>query len=103
MKKNQKGNKFVQIHLFFVSKNFARIYVIFIIVLAITNRKCYPKKSDIRSHMYHATVKYRLATRDQENRALKVEQWKLEYLNDILFFRPYGQHCKGKCHSFEIN
>ena len=53
--------------------------------------------------MYHATVKYRLAKMDQENLALKVEQWKLEYPNDMLFFRPYGQHYKGKCHSFEIN
>ena len=49
--------------------------------------------------MYHATVKYRLAKMDQENLALKVEQWKL----DMLFFRPYGQHYKGKCYSSEIN
>ena len=53
--------------------------------------------------MYLATVKYRLAKMDQENLALKVEQWKLEYPNDMLFFRPYGQHYKGKCHSTEIN
>ena len=53
--------------------------------------------------MYHATVKYRLAKMDQENLALKVEQWKLEYPNDMLFFRPYGQHYKGKYHFSEIN
>ena len=40
---------------------------------------------------------------DQENLALKVEQWKLEYPNDMLFFRPYGKHYKYKSHSFEIN
>ena len=93
----------MQIHLFFISQNFASIYVIFIVVLAITNRRLYPKKSDIRSHMYHATVKYCLAKMNQENLALKVEQWKLEYPNDMLFFRPYGQYYKGKCHSSEIN
>ena len=53
--------------------------------------------------MYHATLKYRLAKMDQENLALKVEQWKLEYPNDMLFFRPYGKHYKYKSHSFEIN
>ena len=93
----------MQIHLFFISQNFASIYVIFIIVLAITNRRFYPKKSDIRSHMYLATVKYRLAKMAQQNLALKVEQWKLEYPNDMLFFCPYGQHYKGKRHFFEIN
>ena len=93
----------MQIHLFFISENFASIYVIFIIVLAITNRRFYPKKSDIRSHIYHATLKYRLAKMDQENLALKVEQWKLEYPNDTLFFCLCGQHYKGKCHSSKIN
>ena len=71
--------------------------------LAITNRRFYPKRSEIRAHMYHATIKYRLAKLDQEKLALKVEQWKLEHPNDMLFFRPYGQHYKGKCHSSEIN
>ena len=52
--------------------------------------------------MYQATVKYRLAKMDQENLALNVEQWKLEYPN-ILLFCPYSQHYKGKCHSSEIN
>ena len=53
--------------------------------------------------MCHATIKYRLAKMDQENLALKVEQWKLEYPNDMLFFRPYDQRYKGKCHSSEIS
>ena len=53
--------------------------------------------------MYHATIKYRLAKLDQEKLALKVEQWKLEHPNDMLFFHPYGQHYKGKFHSSEIN
>ena len=52
--------------------------------------------------MYHATVKYSLAKMDQENLALKLEQWKLEYPN-MLFFRPYDQDYTGKCYSFEIN
>ena len=67
------------------------------------NRRFYSNKSEIRSHMYHATVKYRLAKMDQENFSLQVEQWKLEYPNDMLFFRPYGQHYKSKSHSSEIN
>ena len=55
-----------------------------------TNRRFYPKKIEIRSHMYHVTVKHHLAKIDQENLALKVEQWKLEYPNDMLFFLPCG-------------
>ena len=39
---------------------------------------------------------------DQENLVLIVEQWKLEYPNNM-FFRQYSQHYKGKGHSFEIN
>ena len=53
--------------------------------------------------MYHVTVKHHLAKIDQENLALKVEQWKLEYPNDMLFFLPCGEYNKGKSHSFEIN
>ena len=53
--------------------------------------------------MYHTTVKYRLAKMDQENLILKLEHWKLECPNNMLFFRPYGQHYKGKSHSLEIN
>ena len=41
---------------------------------------------------------------DQENLVLIVEQWKLEYPNNMFFEnRQYSQHYKGKGHSFEIN
>ena len=53
-------------------------------------------KKENLAQVFHTTVKYGLAKMDQENLALKVEQWKLEYPN-MLFLCPYGQHYKGKC------
>ena len=78
----------MQIHLFFISQNFASIYVIFIIVLAITNRRFYPKKSDIRSHMYHATVKYCLAKMDQENLAFESGAMEIRISERYVVFSP---------------
>lgn len=54
-----------------------------------TNRRFHPKTSDIRNHMYQATVRNRLSKIDQENVASSLEKWKKENPEDNFFFRPY--------------
>ena len=57
---------------------------------SIENRRFYPRRQDIRNHMYIAAVKTRLAKMDQENLKLKIEKWKQERPNDLFHFRSYG-------------
>lgn len=56
-----------------------------------SNRRFYPKLSDIRSHMYRATMKHRFSKVDQENVAEKVLHWKASSPEDFFYFRPYGE------------
>ena len=56
-----------------------------------TKHRFHPKLSDIRNHMYRATVRHRLSKIDQENVASRVEEWKTGNSGDFFFFRPY-QH-----------
>lgn len=60
-----------------------------------SNRRFYPKMSDIRSHMYRATMKHRFSKIDQENVAEKVLQWKASNPEDFFYFRPYGEVSSG--------
>ena len=53
------------------------------------NMRFYPRGQDIRSHMYIAAAKNRLAKMDQENLQLKIDKWKQESPNDF-FYRSYG-------------
>ena len=55
-----------------------------------TNRRYHPKRSDIRSHMYHASVKLRFSKMDQENLELKIREWQKEQPEDDFCFRGYG-------------
>ena len=55
----------------------------------VTNRRFHPKPSDIRNHMYQATIKHRLSKIDQENVASNLGKWKKENPEDNFFFRPY--------------
>lgn len=48
----------------------------------LSNRRFYPKLSDIRSHMYRASIKHRFSKIDQENVAEKVLQWKTSSPNE---------------------
>lgn len=56
----------------------------------LSNRRFHPLENDIRNHMYIAAVKLRFAKLDQENLALKVDQWKKDYPADKFYFRGYG-------------
>ena len=55
-----------------------------------SNRRFYPKLSDIRSHMYRANMKHRFSKVDQENVAVKVLQhWKASSpARGLLLFPP---------------
>ena len=59
-----------------------------------TSRRFHPKKKDIRNHMYIAATKLRLSKLDQENLALKVEEWKTQNPNDMIYYRGYGEVVK---------
>ena len=59
-----------------------------------SNRRFHPKKEDIRSHMYKATVKHRFAKIDQANLWCIIEKWKAEQPNDSFFYRSYGKDTK---------
>lgn len=61
-----------------------------------SNRRFYPKLSDIRSHMYRATMKHRFSRVDQENVAEKVHHWKASNPEDFFHFRPYGEAPSGE-------
>ncbi|XP_057308166.1 calcium-responsive transcription factor-like [Hydractinia symbiolongicarpus] len=52
-----------------------------------TNRRFFPTRRDITNHMYISTTKLRLSKIDQENLALKIEQWKKQAPTDNFFFR----------------
>lgn len=47
-------------------------------------------KSDVRNHMYKATIKQRFDKCDQTNVARKVEEWEKTYPSDQFFFRCYA-------------
>ena len=56
------------------------------------NRRFFPAKSAIRSHMYAASVKQQFSFIDQENVEATVEQWSftLKSPQDRFFFRPHS-------------
>ena len=56
----------------------------------ITNRQCFPKTSDVRTHMYWATVKYCRSRIDQANIHLQEDEWKKSHSEDSFFFRPHS-------------
>ena len=57
-------------------------------MLSPTDRAYYPTPTDIRNHMYKAKLALQLSKFDQENLALKIEEWK-QHTDDTHFFRPY--------------
>lgn len=56
-----------------------------------TNRRYFPKTSDLRTHMYRATVKNRLSRIDQANVHMKTDEWRKVYNADSFFFRPHSE------------
>ena len=62
-----------------------------------TDRAYYPTTSDIRNHMYKTKLGLQLSKFDQENLALKIEEWK-KRTDDTHFFRPYIRETEVNIH-----
>ena len=54
------------------------------------NRRFFPTKRAIRSHMYAASVRQQFSFIDQENVEATVEQWSSKNPQDRFFFRPHS-------------
>ena len=58
-----------------------------------TNRRYFPRTSDLRNHMYRATVKNRMSRIDHANVEMKTDKWTKIYKEDSFYFRPHSdQH-----------
>ena len=57
-----------------------------------TNRRFYPSKATIRSHIYKSVVKERFSKIDQEDLLKKVELWKEASPDDSFTFHPYATY-----------
>lgn len=61
-----------------------------------TDRAYYPTTTDISNHMYKAKVALQLSKFDQENLALKIEEWKKLKSDEYHFFRPYVSEAESE-------
>ena len=57
-----------------------------------TNRRFYPSKATIRSHIYKSIVKERFSKIDQEDLLRKVELWKKTSPDDSFAYHPYATY-----------
>lgn len=53
------------------------------------DRAYYPSNTDIKNHIYCAKTKLQLSKFDQDNLALKIQQWKKDAPHSSFFFRPF--------------
>ena len=53
--------------------------------------------------MYNAATKLRLSKLDQENLALKFEEGKIQYPDDQIFFRGYGELAEDETQTIEVD
>ena len=67
-----------------------------------TSRCSHPKNKDLRNHMYNAATKLRLSKLNQENLALKIEQWKIQYTDDEICFRRYKESAEDETQTVEV-
>ena len=56
-----------------------------------TNRRFFPRRSDIWSYIYRASIQSRLSPQDQGNLALLVKQWTEENPEDKFIYQPYRE------------
>lgn len=54
-----------------------------------TNTRYFPKKSDLRSHMFQAAVKYRLSKINRMTVQMQVNDYLNAHKKDSFFFRPH--------------
>ena len=66
----------------------------------INSRRFYPEERDIRNYMYNATAKLRMSKVDQENLAIKIENWEKSNSEDSFYFRAYGDKAKSVDHKW---
>ena len=52
--------------------------------------------------MYKAATKLRLSKLDQKNLALKIEEWKIQYPHDEIFFRGYRELAEDETQTVEV-
>ena len=52
--------------------------------------------------MYNAATKLRLSKLNQENLALKIEVWKIQYHDDEIFFRGYAELAEDETQTVEV-
>ena len=64
----------------------------------INSRRFYPEELDIRNYMYNATAKLRMSKIDQENLAIKIENWEKSNSEDSFYFRAYGDKATSVDH-----
>ena len=57
-----------------------------------TNRRFYPSRGTIRSHIYKSVIKERYSKIDQEDLQKKVELWKENSPNNNFEFHPYATY-----------
>jgi len=57
-----------------------------------TNRRFYPSRGTIRSHIYKSVIKERYSKIDQEDLQKKVELWKAGSPDDNFEFHPYATY-----------
>ena len=57
-----------------------------------TNRRFYPSRGTIRSHIYKSVIKERFSKIDQEDLQKKVEFWKAGSPDDNFEFKPYATY-----------
>ena len=67
----------------------------------INSRSFYPEERDIRNHMYNATTKLRMSKVDQENLAIKIENWEKSNSEDSFYFHAYGDKTTSVDHKWQ--
>ena len=55
---------------------------------------------DIRNHMYNATIKLWMSKVDQENLAIKIENYAKSNSEDSFYFRVYGDKTTSADHKW---
>ena len=53
--------------------------------------------------MYNTATKLRLSKLDQKNLALKIEEWKIQYPDNEIFFRGYGELAEDETRTVEVD
>ena len=67
-----------------------------------TSGRFIPRASDLRTHMYRATIKNRMSRFDQANVQMKINDWTKVYNEDSFLFRPHSDQEEEKVHANDL-